>query len=348
MENKDGFLNSVKRQLRSVVQWENPDPALLFERWTENGDEIKNLSKLIVGPGQGCLFVYQGKVEGVFTKEGMVDLATDNIPFWTTVVKVMQSFESEHKVGIFFFRQSEVLNNKWGTTSVIKYNDPVYKFPVGLRAHGNYSYKIVDPQLFFTNVVGGHERYVADNIREVITARLSQPLTDFLAESKHSYVDIDAMREEIAEGLIVKISGVFEDLGFAMTDFRIEGTSFDADTIRRINQIADKQAEMQAAEAVGLSFSQMEQLAALREAARNEGGVAGMGVGMGAGLGLGNIMGGVMGANMTGQPGASESGKADGANDPKAKLSILKQMHDEKLISTEEYENKKKEILDNL
>ncbi|HPJ16043.1 MAG TPA: SPFH domain-containing protein, partial [Spirochaetota bacterium] len=52
----------VKGQLRSVIQWEDPDPSSIFYRWSGNNDEIKNASKLIVGPGQGCIFVYQGKV----------------------------------------------------------------------------------------------------------------------------------------------------------------------------------------------------------------------------------------------------------------------------------------------
>ena len=93
-----GFLDSLRRQLRSVIEWENPGPSELFTQWTDNGDEIKNASKLIIGPGQGCVFVYEGKVVDVLTQEGTVDLKTANIPFWTTITKVMQAFESEHKV----------------------------------------------------------------------------------------------------------------------------------------------------------------------------------------------------------------------------------------------------------
>jgi membrane protease subunit (stomatin/prohibitin family) len=39
---------------------------VLFQQWEGNGDELKNASKLIVGPGQGCIFVYEGKVKGVY------------------------------------------------------------------------------------------------------------------------------------------------------------------------------------------------------------------------------------------------------------------------------------------
>jgi len=120
-----GLFSGIKKQLRSVIEWKNPLQEDMFFRWSNNGDEIKNSSKLIVGPGQGCIFVYQGKVESVFEEEGLFNLKTDNIPFWTTITKFMQSFESEHKVGIYFYKKTKILNQKWGTTSPIKYNDPI-------------------------------------------------------------------------------------------------------------------------------------------------------------------------------------------------------------------------------
>ena len=76
--------------------------------------------------------------------EGMYELSTANIPFITTLTKFMQSFVSEHKVGIYYFWRTEFVNQKWGTPAPIKYADPIYKFPVGLRAFGNFSFKISD------------------------------------------------------------------------------------------------------------------------------------------------------------------------------------------------------------
>ena len=64
--------------------------------------------------------MYEGKVEGVYTQEGVVELKTANIPFWTTITKFMQAFVSEHKVGIYFFRKTQILNQQWGTPSMIR------------------------------------------------------------------------------------------------------------------------------------------------------------------------------------------------------------------------------------
>lgn len=329
------LFDGIKHQLRSIIEWTDPTADALFSQWTDNGDEIKNASKLIVGPGQGCIFVYQGKVKTVLSQPCMVDLETDNIPFWTTISKFMQFFDSEHKVGIYFFKTSKILDQKWGTTSPIKYEDPKYKFPLGLLAFGNYSYRIIDPQDFFANVVGSHSDFYTDDFRSVMSARIIQPISNFLSANRFSYSDIDANRDNIAEGLAGRLSAEFAKLGFEITDFRIEGTSFDEDTLRRINRIADLSAEAQAAQAVGLDYASVQQLEAMREAARNEGGAAGIGVGIGAGMGLGQNMAQALQTHQ------------QASDDTEAKLAKLKKMHDQQLITAEEYAAKKQQLLDN-
>lgn len=336
------LIDNIRQQLRSVIEWKAPGPNALFHQWSDNGDEIKNASKLIVGPGQGCIFVYEGKVKSVLTRECLVNLHTDNIPFWTTVKKFMQFFQSEHKVGIYFFRRTKILDQKWGTTSLIKYDDPKYNFPVGLRAYGNYSFRITDPQGFFVNVVGGGSNYWVEDFRAVMNTRLIQPLSDYLAEAKHSYAEVDAHREEIASEMTKRLVPEFEKLGFEITDFRIEGTTFDEDTMDRINRIANVTAEAGAARAAGMNYAQIQQLEAMREAARNEGGAAGIGMGVGAGMGFGKMMSGAMGEPTIPQPAGGQIGPAP---DPLSSMRQLKEMHETGLITEEEYSAKKKEIL---
>ncbi len=332
------LIDGIRRQLRSVIEWQNLDPDALLEQWTENGDEIKNASRLIVGPGQGCIFVYQGKVKAVIEQQCMIDLDTENIPFWTTVKKFMQFFESEHKVGIYFFRKTKILDQKWGTTSAIKYQDPKYNFPVGLKAYGNYSYQIADANAFFVNIVGSHSRIGIEDFRKVISARILQPISDYLAECGYSYADIDANRDEISRGIAIKLAITFRKLGFSISDFRIEGTDFDDDTLRRINRIADMTAEAQAAKAVGLDYARVQQLDAMRDAARNESGAAGAGMGLGAGVALGQTM-------AQGMAGTTQNSQEAGSENIEAKLVKLKQLFEAELISEAEYSAKKQELL---
>jgi membrane protease subunit (stomatin/prohibitin family) len=299
-----GIFDSIKGQLRSVIEWKDPSPDILIWRWDGSNDELKNASKLLVNPGQTAIFVYEGAVKAVHRDAGLFELATANIPFWTTVTKFMQAFVSEHKANIYFVRTTEFLDQKWGTKGPIKYEDPKYRFPVGLRAFGNFSFRITSPESFFINIAGTREYYSVAEVRTAIVDRMLTPLTDLMAESGFSYIEVDKNRVELSEQLFSGLKEIFVKLGFELTDFRIENTDFDDDTRARINKIADKIAEAQAVSAMSQvdpngmrNYSTIEQLAALREAARNEGGIAGLGVGLGAGVGFGQAMGGIFAQN---------------------------------------------------
>ena len=296
------FDGGVKRQLRSVIEWKDPAPDLLIWRWDGSGDELKNASKLLVNPGQAAIFVYEGKVQAVQREPGLTELATANIPFWTTLTKVLQAFESEHKANVYFARTTEFLDQKWGTKGPIKYDDPKYKFPVGLRAFGNFAFRLAQPERFFAGVASVRSAFGLDEARTALVDRMLTPLTGLLAESGFSYAQIDRNRVELSEKLKAGLAEVLSALGFELTDFRIENTDFDDETRARIGKIADKVAEAQAINAMSdvqggalRNYAAVEQLGALREAARNEGGVAGLGVGVGAGLGLGQAMASALG-----------------------------------------------------
>lgn len=332
------MFGSIKNQLRSVIEWKNPASDAVLEIWSTNNDEIKNASKLIVNPGQGCLFIYEGKVQAVYLTEGMVELKTANIPFWTTVTKFMQGFVSEHKVGIYFFKRNQLVDLNWGTTSIIKYEDPKYKFPVGLRAFGNFSVQINQAEWFVQNVSGIKDLFTTGELRQMLSSRFLQPLTDTFAEMKYTYTEIDSHRNEIANTLVQNLKDEFTKLGFTLLDFRIEGTSFDDETMARINRIADMTAESQAAAAAGLNYAQLQQLDAMKEAAKNPGGAAGIGMGAGVGFGFGQQMAGAMGQ-------MNQAAASVGSDDPAARMKKLKDLLDQNLISAEEFELKKKEIL---
>jgi membrane protease subunit (stomatin/prohibitin family) len=328
--------STIKSQLRSVIEWQAKEDSL-FEVWSTTADEIKNASKLILKPGQGCIFLYEGKVQAVWTTPNVYELKTANIPFWTTITKFMQAFVSEHKVGIYFFRTAEIVNVRWGTPTPITYQDPKFNFPVKLKCHGTFAAKIANPELYLTNVVMARPTYNVEQFKELMLGRLLGPMGDYLAESGFSYAEVDKNRNEVASGLMTSFQGIAEKMGFDLTDFRITGTGFDGDTERRIAQISDAHVEAQVAAARGVSVLQQEQLNILKTAAGNEGGgIAATGAGLTAGMAMGQMMG-----QMVTTPVAS----AGSADDPMVKLQKLKSMLGAGLITQEDFETKKKDIL---
>lgn len=322
-------MSALKNQLRSIIQWEQPQSHELFSKFTDRGDEIKNASQLVLEPGQGCLFTYEGSIKSVLTESGTHNLETDNVPFWTTVKNVMNAFESKHTVGLWFFKVGEITDLRWGTNSPITYTDPVYSFPVDLRAFGNYSVQISDPELFFTNIVMGKEQYGTFELQNLLLSRVSQPIKDYLATASFSYAEVDKNLNEIAVATKAATHEIFCTLGFALTDFRIEGKQFTDDTVDRIGEIANVQADVHAAKLAGIDYGEMQKYKSMRDAATNEG-AAGAGMGMLTGVNLGNA---VNEPTKTTQPTAEDM------------LIKLKELLEKELITQDEYDVKRADII---
>jgi membrane protease subunit (stomatin/prohibitin family) len=241
-------------------------------------------------------------------------------------------------MGIWFYRKADILNMRWGTRVPIAYTDPIYTFPILLSAFGNYSIKITKPQWFFENVIVGEEIYCHADLKEIFISRVTQPITDYLANAKFSYVDIDSNLNNIAAAAKEKTASIFTDLGFEILDFRIEGSQFDKETLDRIAKISDVQAEVLAAKIAGVEYTEMQQIKAMRDAANNQSGGAGLLMGVGAGTGAANLM----------TQGANQQQAQQQTETPMDKLKKLKELFEMELISETEYTEMKKTILDSM
>ena len=326
-----GLRDLFKRQLRTVVEWKEQNGQLLFHLMETTTDEIKNASKLIVAPGQGCVVVYDGKVSGVLTEPDVYSMETANHPFITSLLNLAQRSESEHKMRFYFFRTAEVVNVLWGTASPVKYIEPDYKLPVTLGACGNFSIKIADAGRMFTTLLGTMSNYSVADVQELVSSRIVAPLSSFLAEKAYPYREVDSHLMDLSNELKARTAAELEQLGLELTDFRVNSVTFDEDTMERIGRIANMTAEQRAAAEVDLDYVSMQKLEALRDAARNEGGLAGAGLQLGAGVQL-----------------AKDVFKTQAADDSTERLRKLKKLLDEQLITEEEYEKKKNEIISQL
>ena len=326
-----GLRDLFKRQLRTVVEWKEQNGQLLFHLMETTTDEIKNASKLIVAPGQGCVVVYDGKVSGVLTEPDVYSMETANHPFITSLLNLAQRSESEHKMRFYFFRTAEVVNVLWGTASPVKYIEPDYKLPVTLGACGNFSIKIADAGRMFTTLLGTMSNYSVADVQELVSSRIVAPLSSFLAEKAYPYREVDSHLMDLSNELKERTAAELEQLGLELTDFRVNSVTFDENTMERIGRIANMTAEQRAAAEVDLDYVSMQKLEALRDAARNEGGLAGAGLQLGAGVQL-----------------AKDVFKTQAADDSTERLRKLKKLLDEQLITEEEYEKKKNEIISQL
>ncbi|MFN0291168.1 SPFH domain-containing protein [Pedobacter helvus] len=330
-----GLGNFFKKQLSQVIEWNNQNTGLLVYKFPSSNDEIKNSSKLIVAPGQGVILVYEGKVADHIVGNGTYDIESDNHPFITTLLKLRTNFESEHKLRIYFYRTADNVNLGWGTAQAIKYMDPIYKIPVELGANGSFSFKISNPLFLFEGIIGSKDHYSVEEAKQLLQNRFPQAISSTLAKSMVSYQEIDSQLPVLSTNIKESLNTEAQNLGLALTDFKVNGTIFDEGTKARIAKIADITTDTFAAKEGGLTYVELEKLKALRDAARNEGGLAGAGLQLGVGMELGKTF----------NDAKEEQLNAENT-DVVAKLKQLKLLLTEGIITQEEFDNKKKEWLD--
>ena len=92
-------------QFANVVEWQETRDDIIFWKW--NNDEIKKGSRLVIRPGQDAIFMYNGKVEGVFESEGSFDIESEIIPFLSSLKGIKFGFNSGIRTEVLFINSKE-------------------------------------------------------------------------------------------------------------------------------------------------------------------------------------------------------------------------------------------------
>ena len=265
------------------------------------GQEFFNHSTLIVGVGQVAIAVHGGKIENIFTN-GTYKLNTENYPFLRGLIKAVHSGEVPFTMEIYFFNTTISLKNVWGTQTPIQMIDPKYNVKVRVRAHGQYSLKLNDYQLFFTalmGTIGNKVLYDFNDItnlfRGIINTKISVILGEYIIKNKISFLDISLYLEEISQLGKIKVAQEFESYGLSVINFYFSSINVPEEDLVKINEYLNKRAEFDIMGddryRVARSFDVLE------KAASNEGGagaLASAGVGLGFGIGMAPLMGQVV------------------------------------------------------
>ena len=100
-------------QFSNVIEWEEFRDDMLFWKW--DNKEIKKGSRLIVRMGQDAIFMYNGKIEGIFKDEGSFDIESQIVPFLSTLKGFKFGFNSGIRAEVLF------VNSEMGDKKCYKY-----------------------------------------------------------------------------------------------------------------------------------------------------------------------------------------------------------------------------------
>ena len=196
----------------------------------KSGDNvISDGSAVVVADGQCLLIVDQGKIMDVCAEPGVYTYKTGTTPsvfagklkdgLKGAALDAWNRFQFGGGAGkdqrVYYVNTKEIIGNKYGTANPIPFKvviDPAVRktLSIGVRCNGEYSYKIVNPMLFYTGIAGNvtttYERATIDSQlkSEVLSAlqaafgRLSAQGVDYSEIPLHTDMIVDALNEALS------------------------------------------------------------------------------------------------------------------------------------------------------
>lgn len=271
---------------------------------TKGSDNIiTNGSVVAVNEGQCMIIVEQGKVVELCSEPGefVYDTSTEPSIFEgklsKSIKEVFATIGKRFTFGgdtakdqrIYYFNTKEIIGNKYGTPNPVPFrvvdNNIGLDVDISIRCNGEYSYKIVNPILFYTNVCGNvEEEYERSEIDSMLKTELLTALQPAFAKISGMGIRYSALpghTMEIADALNAVLSKKWADLrGIEIASFGINSVTAskeDEEMIKQLQKTAVLQnPNMAAATLVGAQGE------AMKAAASNpNGAMAGfMGMGM--------------------------------------------------------------------
>ena len=205
---------------------------------------ISNGSVIAVNEGQCMIIVDQGKVVEFCAEAGefTYDTSTEPSLFYgnlgenvkKTFANIGKRFtfagDTAKDQRIYFFNTKEIMGNKYGTANPVPFRvvdqNIGLDIDISIRCNGEYSYKITDPLLFYTNVCGNvTEDYERSEIDSQLKAELMtalQPAFAKISAMGIRYSAVPAHTMELADALNEVLSAKWAGLrGIEIVSFGI-------------------------------------------------------------------------------------------------------------------------------
>ena len=231
---------------------------------TKGSDNIiSNGSVIAVADGQCMIITEQGKVVDICAEPGeyTYDMSTEPSIFTgdlgDNVKAIFQNIGKRFTFGgeapkdqrIYYFNTKELVGNKYGTPAPISITALVDRsvsrtLTIGIRCFGEYSYRVTNPLLFYTNVCGNvEEAYVRENLDSQLRTELLTALSPAFGKISQQgivYSDLTMHTLAIGDELNEILSKKWRDLrGIEIVSFGVSSIRPDEESEAKIRQMQE-------------------------------------------------------------------------------------------------------------
>ena len=223
-----------------------------------------------------------------------------------------------------------------------------------LRAFGNYAFRVADPKAFHTEISGTRDIYSVADLDGQLRGLVLQNISNAIASSGLPFLDLAANQIMFADALAQQLKPEFTKLGIQLDSLTVQSVSLPEE----LQKILDQKIGMGMVGNDMGKFMQYQTAQAIPKFAEGGGGggsgIAGDAMGLGAGVALGQVLaqnlaqglqGGGAAAAAQAAPAAAVGVKAE---DVMATLEKLGDLKSKGILTQEEFDSKKAELLKKL
>ncbi|WP_042141921.1 SPFH domain-containing protein [Paucisalibacillus sp. EB02] len=228
-------MSFFRNQFADVIEWDEFRDDMIFWKWSNK--EIKKGSRLIIRPGQDAIFLYNGKIEGIFKDEGDYNIESEIIPFLSTLKGFKFGFNSGLRVEVIFIN-TKIFNVKWGTRNSINIPTPTLPGGLPIRANGTFEFKVNNYIALIDNIAGIKNRYLVDDVKIRITSILDQLLMKWITREGKDIFNLQMNSLEISRGIKEDLDMEIHDMGMTITGFSVGSFNYP----KQVQDMIDKNA----------------------------------------------------------------------------------------------------------
>lgn len=227
-----------------------------------NGSDnvISNGSIIAVADGQCMIIVDQGKVTEICAEPGEFTYDSSSEPsifsgnLGTSILDSFKAFGKRFAFGgetpkdqrVYYFNTKELVGNKYGTPNPVPFRVVDMRagidMDISMKCFGEYSYRVCDPILFYTNVCGNAaQEYTRDKIDGMLKTELLtalQPAFAKLSEMGIRYSSIPGHTMELADALNEVLTKKWKELrGIEIVSFGVSSIKADEEDEKTLKEL---------------------------------------------------------------------------------------------------------------